>query len=78
MDLSHIIVDSSFKKMNQFIQAMTSRTVGVFLVVFLTAGFQAISSYFSPQVFVMIMGVLSLAGTYFKVNPSQPYGPTQG
>lgn len=78
MDLREIIIDSSIKHMNQIMQALTSKTVWTFVLIFASAGFQAVSQYFSTGTFVAIIGILGAFGTYFKVNPSQPYGPNQG
>lgn len=60
--------------MNQIKQIFTSRTVLAILVAFLTAGFQGISNYFSPELFTLIQGILAILAIHFKINPSQKYG----
>lgn len=59
----------------QIIQkALTSRTFYTLVFLFIFNGWNAIAGEVNPQAAIVVNGLLSLVATYFKLNPSQPYG----
>jgi hypothetical protein len=71
LDLSEIY---SIKQMNQFIQAVTSRTVWTIIVMVLVNGVPAVTGLIPAGLVPLVNVVLGLLATYFKVSPSQAYG----
>lgn len=63
----------NYKRMSKLKLLYSSRTFWTVVVLFLFNGFQAIASYFSPNLVVLINGLLGILVAYFKVNPSQSY-----
>lgn len=50
------------------LKVLSSRTVLTALAAFFVAGFQAVEAYFDPQVYMLIMGVLTFLVGYFRIN----------
>ncbi len=75
MDLSEIY---SIKKMNQIKQALTSRTVWTVIALIIINGVPAVTGMLPEGSVPFVNALLGFMSMYFKVNPSQFYGPTRG
>lgn len=59
--------------MEKLLKLMKSRTFWTIVFMFVFNGYQAVAGFFTPEVNVVVNGVLSLLATYFKISPSQRY-----
>ena len=59
--------------MEKIIKALTSRTVWVVIILFLTAGVDGIQNLVPADMLTPIQLGLALLAGYFKVTPSQSY-----
>ena len=59
--------------MDQFLQALKSRTVWTVALMFLIGGTEAIADVLPDTVETFILFVLGTLAAFFKVNPSQDY-----
>lgn len=58
---------------NMSLEFLKSRTVLVFFSMFLLGGLQATEAFFTPEVFMLVTGILTVLGTFFRVNPKQEF-----
>jgi uncharacterized membrane protein len=56
---------------------LASRTFWMIVLMFITGGINAVTQFIPAGLQVVVMGLLSVAATYFHVNPSQTYNPPQ-
>lgn len=52
---------------------LASRTFWMIVLMFITGGINAVTQFIPASLQVVVMGLLSVAATYFHVNPSQNY-----
>lgn len=74
MDINEIY---SIKNMNQIKQALTSRTVWTVVALIIINGVPAVTGMLPEGSVPFVNAALGLLSMYFKVNPSQTYGPTR-
>ena len=55
---------------------LSSRTVWVIIVMFLIGGVNSIHGLLPGMWLPLVDGTLGILGIYFKMSPSQNYGPT--
>lgn len=60
--------------MKKIYAALTSRTIWVVAALVLMAELPVLQEVVSPLVYKAVMIALGVLATYFKLNPSQPYG----
>lgn len=63
--------------MNRILQALTSRTVWTIVALIIINGVPAVTHLLPASIVPGVDAVLGLLAMYFKVTPSQPYGPAQ-
>jgi hypothetical protein len=54
--------------MSMLYKAIQSRTIWTIVLMFLIGGFQAVQSFFSPEAYIFINGILSLLAGYFRLD----------
>jgi hypothetical protein len=59
--------------METLFRILKSRTFWTIVAMFIIGGVNAISQLIPENLQALIMGILALLATYFKINPSQKY-----
>lgn len=52
---------------------LKSRTIQTAILAFLLGGFQGITEYLSPELFLVIEGILTALIIYFRSHPKQTF-----
>lgn len=61
------------QNMDKFNKMFFSRTFWTLVLMFAFGGLQALEGIVTPDLYILIQGLLTALATYFKLNPSQKY-----